>query len=61
MAASLYTFSNNLLRGMGKIKEYAIISSCKNIVQLVLNVIVIAILRWGMEGLPLLWLTLIRD
>ena len=51
MASSLYTFSNNLLRGMGKIKEYAIISSCKNIVQLVLNVIVIAILRWGMEGL----------
>lgn len=50
-ASSLYTFSNNLLRGMGKIKEYAIISSCKNVIQLVLNVIVIAVLRWGMEGL----------
>lgn len=50
-ASSLYTFSNNLLRGMGKIKEYAIISSCKNILQLILNVIVIAVLRLGMEGL----------
>lgn len=50
-ASSLYTFSNNLLRGMGKIKEYAIISSCKNILQLILNVLVIAVLRWGMKGL----------
>lgn len=50
-ASSMYTFSNNLLRGLGKIKEYAIISSGKNIVQLILNVIVIAGLRLGMKGL----------
>lgn len=50
-ASSLYTFSNNLLRGMGRIKEYAIVSSCKNVLQLILNVIVIAVLRLGMEGL----------
>lgn len=50
-ASSLYTFSNNLLRGLGKIKEYAFISSGKNIVQLILNVIVIAGLRLGIKGL----------
>lgn len=50
-ASALYTFSNNMLRGLGRIKEYAIISSSKNILQLVLNVMVIAILRWGMHGL----------
>lgn len=50
-ASSLYTFSNNMLRGMGRIKEYAIISSCKNILQLILNVVAITILRWGIEGL----------
>lgn len=50
-ASALYTFSNNLLRGLGKIKEYAIVSSGKNILQLVLNVVVVAVLRWGMQGL----------
>lgn len=50
-ASALYTFSNNLLRGMGKLKEYAVISSTKNIMQLILNVFVVAIFRWGMEGL----------
>ena len=53
IANSLYTYSNNLLRGMGKIKEYAIISSFKNILQLILNVISVAILRLGMKGLLL--------
>lgn len=48
---SLYVFSNNMLRGMGKIKEYAIISSGKNIVQLLSNVLVIAVFRWGVTGL----------
>lgn len=50
-ASALYTFSNNMLRGLGQIREYAIISSSKNILQLVLNVVVIAVLRWGMHGL----------
>lgn len=50
-ASSLYTFSNNMLRGLGKIKEYAIISSGKNILQLILNVLVVAVFRWGMQGL----------
>lgn len=48
---ALYTFSNNLLRGQGKMKEYAIISSGKSIVQLLLNVLAVLVLRWGLEGL----------
>ena len=50
-AGCLYSFSNCLLRGMGKIKDYAIVSSAKNLLQLVLNVVVIAVLRWGLNGL----------
>lgn len=50
-ANSLYCFSNNLLRGQGKIKEYAVISSGKNILTVILNVIAIVVLHWGMEGL----------
>lgn len=50
-ASALYTFSNNMLRGLGRMKEYAIFSSAKNILQLVLNVLVVAVFRWGMEGL----------
>ncbi len=46
-----YTFSNYLLRGLGKIKEYAIITSVKNILQLVVNVIVVVIFRFGIKGL----------
>ncbi|MCR5837301.1 MAG: oligosaccharide flippase family protein [Lachnospiraceae bacterium] len=52
-ANALYSFSNNFLRGLGKIKEYAIISSGKNILQLIINVIVVAVFRWGMHGLLL--------
>lgn len=50
-ANSLYNVSNNILRGLGKIKKYAIVSSAKNIMQLVLNVLVVAVFRWGMTGL----------
>lgn len=50
-ATALYTFSNNLLRGLGKIKEYAIVSSSKTTLQLILNVITVAVLRLGMKGL----------
>lgn len=50
-AAALYNFANNMLRGLGRIKEYAIISSSKNILQLLLNIFVVAVLRWGMKGL----------
>lgn len=48
---ALYSFSNNLLRGLGRIKEYAIVSSAKNIIQLILNVLVVAVFHWGMTGL----------
>lgn len=50
-ATALYTFSNNLLRGSGRMKEYAVISSCKNIVQLICNILCIAVLYLGFEGL----------
>ena len=50
-ANALYSFSNNILRGLGKIKKYAIVSSAKNIMQLILNVLVVAVFRWGMTGL----------
>lgn len=52
-ANSIYTFSNNLLRGLGKIKEYSITSSVKNILQLVLNVLCIAVFKFGIVGLLL--------
>ncbi|MBR3646360.1 MAG: polysaccharide biosynthesis C-terminal domain-containing protein [Lachnospiraceae bacterium] len=51
VASALYTYGNYLLRGLGKIKEYALITSVKNILQLVINIIVIAFFRWGMYGL----------
>lgn len=50
-ANALYVFANNMLRGLGKIKEFAIVTSSKNIMQLLFNVIAIAVLHWGMEGL----------
>lgn len=50
-ASAYYLIINNILRGLGKIKEYAIVSSGKNILQLILNVIAVAVFRWGMEGL----------
>lgn len=50
-ANALYSFSNNILRGLGRIKEYAIVSSAKNIMQLILNVLVVAVFHWGMTGL----------
>lgn len=49
-ANSLYNVSNNILLGLGKVKKYAIVSSGKNIMQLVLNVLVVAVFRWGMTG-----------
>ena len=50
-AGALYSFSNNILRGLGEIKKYAIVSSAKNIMQLMINVLVVAVFRWGMTGL----------
>jgi O-antigen/teichoic acid export membrane protein len=47
----LYTFTGNLLRGLGKMKEYAIISSGRNVLQVILNVIAIAVLKLGFTGL----------
>lgn len=47
----LYMFSVNLLRGKGDIKSYAIISTGKNILQVALNVITVAVLRLGFTGL----------
>lgn len=52
-ANSIYTFSNNLLRGLGKIKVYSITSSAKNILQLILNVLCVAVFRFGIVGLLL--------
>lgn len=51
VANALYTFFNNLLRGLGKIKEYSIISTGKNIIQLILNVLCVAVFRLGINGL----------
>lgn len=48
---SLFIFSNNLLRGLGKIREYAIVSCAKNLIQLLLNVIVIVVFNFGIAGL----------
>lgn len=39
IANILYIFSVNLLRGKGEMQAYAVISSCKNILQIVLNVV----------------------
>lgn len=51
IARILYTFSVNLLRGKGEMQAYAIISSCKNILQIILNIVAVAILRLGFVGL----------
>ena len=53
IACVLYTFSVYLLRGMGRMKEYAAIEGTKNIVQVVLNVVSIAVLGLGLYGLIL--------
>lgn len=50
-ANAVYVFANNMLRGLGRIREFAIVSSSKNILQLVLNVLAVAVFRWGMKGL----------
>lgn len=51
IAEILYTFSVNLLRGKGEMQAYAIISSCKNILQIVLNIVAVAVLQLGFVGL----------
>lgn len=51
IAGILYTFSVNLLRGKGEMQAYAVISSCKNILQIILNVITVVVLRSGFVGL----------
>lgn len=51
ITASLFTYSNNLLRASDQIKQYAIVSSVKNILQLILNVVCILVLKTGIEGL----------
>ncbi len=47
----LYHYTNNLLRGLGEMKAYAINSAIKSAIQLVLNVFTVAVLRLGVEGL----------
>ncbi len=51
ISSALFCFSNNLLRGLGRIKEFAFLSSGKNILQIILNVLVILVFRLGMKGL----------
>ena len=53
VACVLYTFAVYLLRGMGRMKEYATIEGAKNIAQILLNVFSIVVLRWGLYGLIL--------
>lgn len=53
LASVAYTFFTSALRGMGNTKKYALFSSIKNIMQVVLNVLAILVLRMGVEGLLL--------
>lgn len=48
---SLFGFSTYMLRGMGKTKNYAVVSLAKTTLQLVVNVLVVAVFRWGFRGL----------
>lgn len=50
---ALYAFSTYLLRGIGKTKNYALISFGKTLLQLLLNIFAIAVLRLGLRGLLL--------
>ena len=50
-ANSLFMYFNNFLRGLGKIKEYTIISCAKNAIQIILNVITIVVFKLGINGL----------
>lgn len=52
-ASVMYTFFNSILRGMGLVKKYAVWSCFKNCLQIVLNVISIAVLGRGLQGLLL--------
>ena len=47
----MYVYSNSILRGLGKTKLYAILSSGKNILQVVLNVLAVLVFGMGIEGL----------
>ncbi len=51
IANVLYSFGNNLLRGQGKIKQYAVITSGKNILTVLVNVLMIVVFRMGVVGL----------
>ena len=51
IALAMYTFSANLLRGLGRIKEYATIAFIKNGFQIGLNVVTIVFFHWGLQGL----------
>lgn len=51
VANVLYVYSNSILRGLGKTKLYAILSSGKNILQVVLNVLAVLVFGMGIEGL----------
>ena len=53
VACVLYTFAVYLLRGMGRMKEYATIEGAKNIAQIIMNVVSIVFLKWGLYGLIL--------
>lgn len=56
-AGILYSFFTSALRGLGKVKEYALFSSAKNIAQVALNVVAILLLGWGVTGLLLAAIT----
>lgn len=53
VASILYSFFTSALRGLGKVREYALFSSIKNISQVALNVVAILLLKWGVTGLLL--------
>ncbi len=48
---SLYSFTNNILRGLGEMKYYSINSAIKTLAQLLLNILAVAVFRTGVEGL----------
>lgn len=47
----LYMFSTYFLRGIGKVKMYSCVAFGKTAFQLILNIIVIVVLRWGLQGM----------
>lgn len=56
-AGILYAFFTSALRGLGKVKEYALFSSVKNVAQVALNVVAILSLGWGVTGFLLAAIT----